>query len=92
MKKKKIPMRRCIGCMESKEKHELIRITYYEGKAGIDTTGRAKGRGAYICHNRECLEKAIKKKAFTRAFEAELSKDQLEELKKDLTEILDEER
>ncbi len=66
--------------MESKPKPELIRVTYYEGEVGLDTTGRAKGRGAYICRDAECLKKAIKKKAFARAFEREVTKEQEEQL------------
>jgi predicted RNA-binding protein YlxR (DUF448 family) len=42
---KKIPMRRCVGCMESKPKNQLIRIAGYEGNVSIDRTGKAKGRG-----------------------------------------------
>ncbi len=74
--------------MESKPKQELLRVTYYEGEAGLDTTGRAKGRGAYICRDPECLRKALKKKAFSRAFEKELSREQEEKLAGELTEIL----
>ena len=48
MKERKIPMRRCIGCGTSKEKNSLIRIVCYEGNVSLDTTGRAKGRGAYL--------------------------------------------
>lgn len=81
-------MRRCIGCMESKPKSELLRVTYYEGEVGIDTTGRAKGRGAYICRDEECLKKAVKKKAFARAFEKEISKEQEEQLRTQLEEVL----
>ena len=60
---KKIVQRTCIGCMEEKEKKSLIRIVKQnDGKIFIDKTGKANGRGAYICNNIECLEKAIKSK------------------------------
>ena len=74
--------------MGSKPKPELLRVTYYEGEVGIDTTGRAKGRGAYICRDKECLAKAFKKKAFAKAFEKEISKEQEEKLKGQLEEVL----
>ena len=67
MKNRTKPMRRCIGCMESKPKEELIRITWYEGSLDIDTTGRAKGRGVYICRSRDCIAKAKKKNAVARS-------------------------
>jgi predicted RNA-binding protein YlxR (DUF448 family) len=67
MKQKKIPMRRCIGCMESKPKRELIRITFSEDVLRPDMTGKADGRGAYLCGNTECFMKAKKIRAFSRA-------------------------
>lgn len=62
-------MRKCVGCMQSKEKQELIRIAAYEGQLSVDPSGRAKGRGVYICKNSpECREKADKRRALERAF------------------------
>ena len=64
MKQNKIPMRRCIGCMESKPKRDLVRIVASEEEGlKIDPSGKANGRGAYLCPNPECVEKAKKKKA-----------------------------
>ena len=61
MKKKKIPKRMCTGCMEVKPKKELIRIVRNkEGEVFVDPTGKKNGRGAYICRNIQCLEKAFK--------------------------------
>lgn len=61
MKKKKIPLRKCISCGENKEKRELIRIVKNkEGEIKVDLTGKANGRGAYICSDINCLE-ALKK-------------------------------
>ncbi len=69
MKERKVPMRKCVGCMQSKEKQELIRIAAYEGQLSVDPSGRAKGRGVYICKNSpECREKADKRRALERAF------------------------
>lgn len=53
---KKIPMRRCVGCMEQKSKRELIRVVRSpEGEISLDTTGKKPGRGAYLCPDPECL-------------------------------------
>ncbi len=70
--------------MESKPKGELIRIAGYEGKVTIDPTGRAKGRGVYICPSEECLKKAQKKKAIDRSLEVDLTPQQAEELFEEL--------
>ena len=79
---KKIPQRTCIGCREKKDKKDLIRIVKNkEGIITLDRTGKANGRGAYICDNIQCLEKAIKTKALERAFEMSISEDVYNELR-----------
>jgi len=80
---KKVPMRRCLGCMESKPKKELIRIVRgNDNQISIDKTGKLNGRGAYFCDSMECLEKLIKSKRLEKEFEMTISKEQYEELKK----------
>ncbi len=79
---KEMPKRTCIGCNETKLKKELIRIVKNkEGQIFIDKTGKANGRGAYICDNIECLEKAIKTKKLERTFEMNIDTKLYEELK-----------
>jgi len=73
LKTKKIPMRSCVGCMESKTKNELIRILKTpENDVVIDITGRQNGRGAYICHKVECLKRARKTKALERSLSIQI--------------------
>lgn len=70
---KKVPIRRCVGCGEGKPKKDLVRVVHTkEGEIFLDTTGRQNGRGAYVCHNAECLAKARKRKSLERAFAAEI--------------------
>ena len=70
---KKIPKRQCLGCREAKPKKELIRVVRSpEGEISLDFKGKASGRGAYICHDPQCLKKAIKSKALERAFSAQI--------------------
>ncbi|SCK03034.1 Protein of uncharacterised function (DUF448) [uncultured Clostridium sp.] len=67
MKVKKIPLRMCTGCMEMKPKKELIRVVKSpEGDVSVDLTGKKSGRGAYVCKDAECLEKAFKAKRLSR--------------------------
>ena len=47
----------------------------------MDKTGRSNGRGAYICDNIQCLEKAIKTKALARTFEMEIEETVYNELR-----------
>ncbi len=69
MKERKTPMRMCTGCGEMKPKRELVRVVKStEGEILLDLTGKANGRGAYICRSSECLTKAQKTKRIERAF------------------------
>jgi len=73
VKQKKIPERLCLGCNVSKDKRELIRVVKTkDGEIFLDKTGKANGRGAYICNNPACLEKAIKSKRIARSLSAEI--------------------
>lgn len=81
---KKVPLRRCLGCFESKAKNELIRIVKSkEGEITLDKTGKKQGRGAYICYNKECLEKVIKTKKLDKEFDTPISNDIYENLRRD---------
>ncbi|NMA33056.1 MAG: YlxR family protein [Clostridiaceae bacterium] len=81
MKKKRIPLRMCIGCHEMKPKKELIRIVRdKEGTISVDLTGKKSGRGAYICRNIDCLRNARKSKKLERAFETAMDETVYEAL------------
>ena len=73
MVQKKVPMRRCVGCMESKPKKQLVRVVKNAaGEISMDLVGKKPGRGAYVCPDPACLAKAQKKKALERALETEI--------------------
>lgn len=79
---KKIPLRTCIGCKEVKPKKELIRVVKQsDGNIMLDFTGRANGRGAYICPNIECLEQAIKTRKLAREFETQIPNSVYDDLR-----------
>lgn len=87
MKQRKIPLRKCTGCLEMKNKKELIRVVKdKEENMSIDFTGKKPGRGAYICPSVECLSKAIKNKGLERSFKSKVSDDIYEQLKSELIE------
>ena len=47
---KKVPLPKCIGCNEMKNKKEMMRVLKTpEGEIVLDVTGRKNGRGAYLC-------------------------------------------
>lgn len=66
---KKQPLRKCTGCGEMKPKRELVRaVKSKEGDISLDLTGKAAGRGAYICPTLDCLQAARKNRGLERAF------------------------
>ena len=66
-------MRMCLGCNEMKPKMELIRVVKSpEGEISLDFKGKAAGRGAYICRNAECLQKARKARRFEKSFSCKI--------------------
>ena len=82
---KKVPLRQCIGCGESKNKKEMIRILKTpEGEFILDATGRKNGRGAYLCPSKECLRKAIKGKGLERSFKMASPREVYETLEKEM--------
>lgn len=73
---KKIPLRQCVGCGEMKGKKDMVRILKTaEGDICLDETGKKNGRGAYVCRNRECLQKAERNKGLERSFKMSIPKE-----------------
>lgn len=84
MKVRKIPTRMCLGCQEMKPKKELVRVVKNkDGEVSVDLTGKAQGRGSYICKSSDCFEKAYKAKRFERALSTQISSEIYDELKKE---------
>lgn len=86
MKTKKLPQRKCLGCNTVKLKQELVRIVRSpQGEVTLDKSGKKPGRGAYVCPNEECIEKAISGRSLEKSLGINISEDVkkalLEELK-----------
>ena len=85
---KKVPLRKCTGCQEMKNKKEMMRILKTsEGEIILDTTGRKNGRGAYVCCSMECFEKAVKNKGLERSLKEKVPQETYENLKKEIESI-----
>lgn len=88
MKTRKIPMRMCTGCGESKPKAELVRVVRSpQGEISIDVQGKKPGRGAYICKSVDCLKKARKSKRIEHSLETSISEDVYGALESELLKI-----
>ena len=78
---KKIPMRQCLGCREMKPKPELLRVVRSpDGEVSLDPRGKKPGRGAYVCRSADCLRRAVKSRALSRALEAQIPDEVMERL------------
>lgn len=85
---RKIPMRKCIGCQEMKNKKEMMRVIKTpEDELVLDTTGKKNGRGAYLCFSKECFEKAVKTKGLERSLKMNIPSAVYDSLKKEIEQI-----
>jgi uncharacterized protein len=58
---KHVPRRMCVACREHDAKRGLIRVVRTpEGTVELDPTGKRNGRGAYLCHQPACWERALR--------------------------------
>ena len=82
---KKIPQRQCMGCRDRKPKRELIRVVRTpEGQVCLDFSGKLNGRGAYLCPNAQCLQKALRSKALDRSLEVAIPEEVYARLEKEM--------
>ena len=73
-KTKHIPQRTCIACRTTSSKREFVRVVRTpEGAVAVDATGKASGRGAYVCARSECWAEAMKKDRLAHALRATIS-------------------
>ena len=81
----KIPQRQCMGCRERKEKRQLIRVVRKtDGSVCVDFSGKVSGRGAYICPDKACLNKALKSKSLERSLEVAIPEEVYGRLEKEM--------
>jgi len=63
------PQRTCIGCRQKRPKAVLLRLVRgTDGRVDVDDSGRAEGRGAYVCLAQGCLGKAFNSGRLGHAF------------------------
>ena len=79
---KSIPQRTCSVCRTQKNKNELLRVVKNKNNIiNVDETGKQSGRGAYICYDMKCLEKAQKSKRLEKALEVKIENEIYEQMK-----------
>ena len=88
MAERRVPLRKCLGCGEMKEKRQLLRVVHSKtGETVVDITGKAAGRGAYVCGNIACFDAARKNRRFERAFSERIPDSVYESLRLRIAEL-----
>ena len=73
---RRVPSRSCVACRTVRPKRELLRVVRApDGHVAIDESGRAPGRGAYVCRDGACLQRAVARGALGRALATRLPAD-----------------
>jgi predicted RNA-binding protein YlxR (DUF448 family) len=89
--RKHVPLRTCIACRQKRAKRELIRVVRTpEGTIEVDLRGKASGRGAYLCPNRQCWEAALEQGRLGRALKCQVTAQDVMTLREALTSLLTE--
>jgi len=91
LKRRKVPLRKCVACQQMKSKRELIRVVRTPDETiMIDLTGKKAGRGAYLCGDVKCFQLAKKSRAFDRALKVSVGAEIYEQLAQDFIRVEDE--
>ena len=76
------PQRTCVACRQTRPKADLLRVVRtLDGAVEIDPSGKAAGRGAYVCRNERCPELAVKQKKLSRALGVTVGADVLDAIR-----------
>lgn len=81
---KKTPIRTCIACHASSDKRTLVRfVRTVDGGVALDASGKAAGRGAYVCAESACFERACEKRLLGGRLRTKVGNDDYERLRAD---------
>ena len=77
---KKIEMRRCVVCRQVHHKSELLRVVKSGENFSVDESGKAQGRGAYVCKSSACAASLMKRRNFDKIFKVKLPNEIYEKI------------
>ncbi len=80
-RKRHVPQRTCVVCRSTTDKRALTRLVRAPGGVQIDPTGKANGRGAYLCGDPACWDKALETDVLAKALRTTLTADDHERLR-----------
>jgi uncharacterized protein len=75
-KTRRVPQRQCVACGTLRAKRELVRIVRTpDGTVHVDRTGKLSGRGAYVCPDPACVDRALREERLARALKQPIPDD-----------------
>ncbi|MBN2848893.1 MAG: YlxR family protein [Coriobacteriia bacterium] len=93
MKARKTPLRTCIACGREDDKRTLVRVVRdADGDVHVDPSGKAAGRGAYVCPSAACFEAAAHRRRFASALRASVNEDDIERLRNEFEAAVEQDR
>ncbi|NBQ98728.1 MAG: YlxR family protein [Microbacteriaceae bacterium] len=81
--------RTCVGCRQLESRTNLLRVVRFEGKLQIDVSKKLSGRGSWLHQKLNCLDLAVNRGAFSRAFRSKIDNADLAILKEQAEKMLD---
>jgi predicted RNA-binding protein YlxR (DUF448 family) len=89
MKPRKVSNRTCVACRSAEEKRWFVRIVRTpDGHVVVDPSGKANGRGAYLCAKAECFDVARQRRRLDSALRVNLKDDDYDRLRRDFEKLL----
>jgi len=86
---KRVPLRTCIGCRQTRPQRELIRIhVNNNGELELDLGRKRPGRGAYLCPRQECWDKGLRKDKLEHTLKTKVSSETLKQFQQQGTTLL----
>jgi hypothetical protein len=79
--RKHVPLRTCAACRRKLDKRSLTRIVRSEDEGVVvDPSGKRNGRGAYLCNESNCWDKALSGNLLDKAMQTEVKEDEKKRL------------
>jgi uncharacterized protein len=81
-KVRKVPQRQCVACGQVRPKRDLVRVVRTPaGDLRVDATGKVSGRGAYVCADQACVDRAVRAGRLAGALDRPVAEDLVERLR-----------
>jgi predicted RNA-binding protein YlxR (DUF448 family) len=85
---KHIPLRTCVVCRETSAKRTLTRLVRTENEGvQIDKTGKRNGRGAYLCDQVSCWQRAVESDVLEKALRTTLTAEDRERIRQGMPQV-----